>query len=315
MIGSLRIIRYGIQGFRRNLLFSAVAIITMMFTLLTMTFFAVGEMSMQRYTAYLNTRFDFTVYLRDEPSEEQVQLFKKRLEARDEVVTISYSDKNAVLTSFQERNAGREDLLVGLTAESNPFARELVMKLEDPSQISSMNEFVRGDSFKEFVEDTSDGSLEVTVNSYLNLVRFVRFLSFAFTVFFLLIVTVILFNTIRLIIVARKDEIEIMRLVGATSAFVRGPFLVEGAIVGLAGALITALVTYIILIQAQLLVNQAVTGGSQNAVVFQQVLSYITNQDDFSRLFSNLVGMQIFVGLLLGLACSALAVRRYLRDH
>ena len=164
----------------------------------------------------------------------QVATLQATLDAMPEVDTVTYITRDVALERFREqmKAQGREDLTQAL--DSNPLYASLEVKLVDPSAVRVVGDVLRGEQVVRNVIN-----IEALVDRVLTVTNVLRT---AGTVLLLVVGVIALFiivNTIRLAVVARAEEIEIMRLVGASDAFIRWPFVFEGAFVGFLGAAIT----------------------------------------------------------------------------
>ncbi len=221
----------------------------------------------------------------------QVAALKAKLEAMPEVESVAYITREMALDRFRDsmEAQGREDLTQFL--ESNPLYASLEVKLLDPSAIRVVGDAMREDPIVRNViniEDLVERVLTVT-----NVLRT------AGTVLLLVVGVIALFiivNTIRLAVVARAEEIEIMRLVGASDAFIRWPFVFEGAFVGFLGAALTLAVLY-----------AAAEPLNDFMVEFFRVLPL-----EVGSLTRDLVTLVMGTGVGLGILGSWLSVRTYL---
>jgi len=308
-----RILAYGVQGFRRNLWLSVIAIITMVLTIVTLTIFAMGDVVItQQYKAF-NQKFDYIIFIRNEASDADVALLRQQVANRPEVSTTDYISKDQALVQYNKIFSGEPDLLI-FTKDNNELPREITAKFSDPSKIDAFNSFVSQDRFKQIIQKTSYTRNRGIIDNYLHFTSLIRLFGLAFSVFFIMIAGVIILNTIRLTIFARREEIEIMRLVGATRGFIRGPFLVEGVLFGVIGALLSTLLTWVFMYQLQKVL--AFSLGTDNAItnLFRTSLSSLTTQSGFNALYTQMVLLQLLVGISLGTLCSFIAIRRYLRE-
>jgi len=316
MISLFRILRYGVQGFRRNIWLSVIAIITMTLTLITITIFGLGDLVARNEYQRFNQRIDYSIYLRDEASDADVQSFDAQLKQRYEVADSTYYDKAAVRTKFDERFGKVDGLKDIVTDDNNPLPREIDVRFRDPKDISSFDNFVQQAQYKQIVQTTSYQDNSTEIDTYLHSTNVLRIFGLFFTGFFILIAVLVILNTIRLAIFARREEIEVMRLVGATSGYIRGPFLVEGLLFGLLGALISAIMFWALLHQAQLILQDSLRLGTASYLsdLLSASFGTITSTTGFDSLFLLLLGMQVIIGVLLGVGCSFVAARRYLHE-
>jgi len=315
MAGTFRILNYGIQGFRRNIWLSLIAVITMTLTIVTISVFALGNVAAVQQYKEFNRKLDYIIFIRDEASDTDVANLRQQVTNRSEVTEVKYLDKQAVFEEFEADPMLTDATKASVTADHNPLAREIEVKFADPHQYQDFDAFVKQDRFKQVVESESySQDNKKAVDNYLQLTNFLRIFGLTFTAFFILIAIIIILNTIRLTIFSRREEIEVMRLVGATRGFIRGPFLVEGVLFGVIGALIASVLIWTFLYQLQSLLNLGLGSSNPITQAFQVGLGYITDQHKFNGLFSQLFLLQFLVGIGLGTICSALAIRRYLRE-
>jgi len=227
-------IRRAWQGFWRNALMSLAATATMVLMLLLLAGFFIIQEGLLAGLEFTEQKVEVVAYLQPNITDGQVATLQSELEAMPEVDTVEYITRDLALKRFQDsmEAQGREDLTQYL--DSNPLYASLEVKLIDPSAVRTIGEALRADPAVRNViniEDLVERVLTVT-----NILRT------AGTVLLLVVGVIALFiivNTIRLAVFARAEEIEIMRLVGASDAFIRWPFIFEGAFVGFLGATLT----------------------------------------------------------------------------
>lgn len=223
------------QGFWRNAVMSLAATATMVLMLVLLSAFFVVLSGLDAGLQFVEQKVQVVAELRDDAPDLKIAQLKQDISALPEVATVEYIDKATALAQFKQRMAeqGREDLTQYL--DSNPLPASLNITLKDPHDFGSVVQVLqaRTDVVQtvEQVQDLVDRVL--TVTNLLRTIGLVLLALVGLTVLFIII------NTIRLAVVARSEEIEIMRLVGASDAFIRWPFIFEGAMVGLFGALIT----------------------------------------------------------------------------
>lgn len=313
----LRIVWYGVQGFKRHIWLSVIAVITMTLTLATITVFVLGSAVVSRKYHEFNSKIDYNIFIKDSASEADVQQMRTDLNNRPEVAKLVYLSKEDVQKSFEQRFKNIESLQGVITPDNNPLPREIDIKFNDPNQMEPFDKYVSQPRYSQIVEKTSYSNNKNIVSSYLRITNFLRGFALSFTGFFLFIAILVILNTIRLAIHSRRQEIEIMRLVGASRGYIRGPFLVEGGLFGLLGALIATLGSALFLYQLRALLVASADSGTTNVIyeLFNSSLSEITTKSGLSSLVNHLFLLQLTIGVALGVLCSTLAVRRYLREY
>jgi cell division transport system permease protein len=227
-------IRRAWQGFWRNALMSLAATATMVLMLLLLAGFFIIQAGLLAGLQFTEQKVEVVAYLESTATDAQVATLQAKIEAMPEVDTVTYITRDVALQRFREqmKAQGREDLTQAL--DSNPLYASLEVKLVDPSAIRVVGDALRGEQVVRNVIN-----IEALVDRVLTVTNVLRT---AGTVLLLVVGIIALFiivNTIRLAVVARAEEIEIMRLVGASDAFIRWPFVFEGAFVGILGAAIT----------------------------------------------------------------------------
>jgi cell division transport system permease protein len=284
-------VRRAWQGFWRNALMSLAATATMVLMLLLLAGFFIIQTGLLAGLEFTEQKVEVVAYLESTATDSQVATLQGKLEALPEVDTVTYITRDVALERFREsmKAQGREDLTQYL--DSNPLYASLEVKLVDPSSVRVVGEALREDLIVRNViniEDLVEGVLTAT-----NVLRT------AGTVLLLVVGVIALFiivNTIRLAVVARSEEIEIMRLVGASDAFIRWPFVFEGAFVGFLGAAITLAV-----------LAAAAEPLSDFMVEFFRVLPL-----EVGSMTRDIVTLVMGTGVGLGILGSWLSVRTYL---
>lgn len=222
------------QGFWRNAVMSLAATATMVLMLLLLAGFWIIQTGLLAGLEFTEQKVEVVAYLQPNVTETQVGILRSELEALPAVESVAYVTRDQALDRFRQSMAaqGREDLTQYL--ESNPLYASMEVKLVDPSQVRSVGDALRDDPAVRNVINIED-----LVERVLTVTRILRTAGTVLLVVVGIISLFIIVNTIRLAVVARAEEIEIMRLVGASDAFIRWPFVFEGAFVGFLGAAIT----------------------------------------------------------------------------
>jgi cell division transport system permease protein len=223
------------QGFWRNALMSLAATLTMVLMLLLLAGFFILQNVLLASLSFVEQKVEVVAYLQNNTTQEQVDSLVSELRAMPEVASVEYVSRDEALERFKEAQQaqGRQDLTQYL--ESNPLYASVNVKLTSASNLSVVTDALKPDK-QPVVRNVLN--IKALVDRVLTVTTFVRTAGVAMVAVVGLIVLFIIVNTIRLAVVARAEEIEIMRLVGASDAFIRWPFVFEGALVGLLGALI-----------------------------------------------------------------------------
>ena len=222
------------QGFWRNALMSLAATLTMVLMLLLLSGFFILQNVLLASLAFVEQKVEVVAYVENTATQDQVDALIATVDAMPESASVEFVSREEALRRFREAQEAqdREDLTKYLGA--NPLYASINVKLRAPGDLDAVVAAMRDEPIVRNVLN-----IEALVERVVTVTSLVRTAGVAMVAIVGLIVLFIIVNTIRLAVVARADEIEIMRLVGASDAFIRWPFVFEGALVGLFGALIT----------------------------------------------------------------------------
>jgi cell division transport system permease protein len=224
------------QGFWRNALMSLAATLTMVLMLLLLAGFFVLQNVLLASLSFVEQKVEVVAYIQNNATQDQVDTLVAKVNAMPEVASVEFVSRDDALARFKAAQAaqGRTDITTSL--ESNPLYASLNVKLRSPSDLDTVASAIQADPL---VRPHGVLNIQALVDRVLTVTTFVRTAGIVMIGIVGVIVLFIIVNTIRLAVVARAEEIEIMRLVGASDAFIRWPFVFEGALVGLFGALVT----------------------------------------------------------------------------
>ena len=206
--------------------------------------FAAGpytQASFQGILASVKSQVEVAVYLKDNITDELRDYLEEEIESWDEVAEVTYISKEQALEIFKEENQGSEILK---EIQGNPLPASFEITLTSPEKVEqiALRFLTREGEFVEGVDEVIYG--QNYVDKLFSITAITGSIAFIIIVMLLLAAVVLIFNTIRLSIHARRKEIEVMKLVGATNWFVRLPFLFEGFFEGFVGSIISVFLLY-----------------------------------------------------------------------
>jgi cell division transport system permease protein len=222
------------QGFWRNALMSLAATATMVLMLLLLAGFWIIHTGLGAALDFTESKVNIEAKLADNAAEVQIQDLSARVAAMPEVAGVEFISRDEALQRFRANRAAQHQDDLTQFLPSNPFHASIQISLRDPAQYAVIQQRLTAEPIVSGVEN-----IQSLVTRVLTVTNFLRTAGAVILVVIGIIVLFIIVNTIRLAVVARAEEIEIMRLVGASDAFIRWPFVFEGALVGLLGALVT----------------------------------------------------------------------------
>ena len=271
--------------------------------------FVLGSVMISSVVGGVEDSVTIQAYLSDSASDADIESLQSKIEGWDNVDSVSHKSKEEALeeyrTSMSNRNAS--DAVAALDGE-NPLPASLVITLTDPQEVAATAERIMEDSDFLAIRDTADDPEsspaddvvygQGTVDRLFEVTNYIRVGAVALVVMLTFVAFVFINNTIRLAITARRREIAIMRLVGASNSFIRGPFVTEGVLESLIAALLAI----------------AALAGGMNVLMpmLQQNLSFLAFEVPSEVLYATFGGLLV-VGILIGLFGSAIAMRRYLK--
>jgi cell division transport system permease protein len=220
------------QGLLHNGFMSVAATATMVLMLALLSGLIILLTGLDATLKYVEQEVQVVAYLKDSATPQDIGLLESAVGQMPQVTDVSYVSKDQALKDFLARHPDEADVVNSLP--TNPLPASLQINLRDPNDYLDVATYLRNQSAVDRVLN-----IKQTVDQMITIIGVLRPGGIGILVVVGLIVLFIIVNTIRLAVVSRADEIEIMRLVGASDAFIRWPFIFEGALVGLFGALIT----------------------------------------------------------------------------
>jgi len=223
------------QGFWRNPAMSVASTVTVSLMLLLFAFFVVTDRGLQAAVSILESKVELAVYLDDGAKPSDIVALKARIENDRAVSTVTFVSKDEALRRLSEIAARGNDVSV-VDTSANPLQNELEIKLANAQDSKRIGTSLREEIGQGVVSDVVDNPS--VVDKLLTITRVLSIGGVAILAMMLFVALFVIVNTIRIAVHARRDEIEIMKLVGATDWFVRWPFVLEGMLVGALGAIV-----------------------------------------------------------------------------
>lgn len=306
MITFGRIVRTGIVNFVRNASLAVAAMAVMVVTLTIILFSLITNASFTHTIDQITDQVNISVFLQTDVTDEQAKAFAERTAKRPDVVHVEYLDKAAALKQFIEDNKDRPSVIQAATLATNPVPATIHVYPSDLNQIKPIEEFLTNEDNQALQTKDSPsykGDRKQAIDSITHATNVLRQIGVVAVAIFALVSALIIFNTIQMAIFNRRDEIQIMRLLGASTSFIRGPFIVESILYGVLSAVISVLI-----IHATFAISSSALQASSLGLLDIQYSSHY-----FSSRFLWFLTLQIAIGILLGAASSTIATRRYLK--
>ncbi len=300
-----RIIRTGMLYFVRNAWLAVAAMATMIITLTIILFSVIVNATFSNTVQQITNKIDISVYLKDTVTKDQAKEFVSQIEELPNVEDVTFLDKAAALRAFVAQNAGNEKLLQAVNETDNPLPATIKINPRDLNKIDDIRSFVTKPEWQKLQSDTisDNGDRRETIDKITHATNILRQAGIAAVLIFTLISVLIIFNTIQMAIFNRRDELQIMRLLGASTGFIRGPFVIETIIYGVVSAVVSILIVNALFITAS---------SSLQATSFG-LLDISYSQQFFQEYYWRLLLIQLTLGILIGAASSMIATQRYLK--
>lgn len=296
-----RIFKNGFLNFRRNFWLSTAATVVMAVTIFIITALIVLTALTNAALTNIREKVDISIFFTLDTSENTITQIKKQVELLPEVKEITYIPPTFAREKFLELHQNEPLLIEAVeqfTDAENPFPASFAVKVRDLNDYPTIISLFEEEKFDPFVKKITD-KREI-VNRLNQITTGVQNLGLLSAAIFSIITVLVMYNTIRLTIYNRRAEIEIMRLVGASNSYIRGPFVIEGIFYGIAGAVITAAITFPLILSFTPRINEfiGINFGGITALGFNIWLLLIP---------------QFLVGIILGAFSSLVTIRRYLK--
>ena len=295
-------LREAFSHFFRNWTTSFGAVITIFLSLFIIGLFIVGSALITSAIGTIEDTVTINVFISDDATDDEVQAFQEKLESWQNVQSVNFKSKEDALEEYRNMSSSADSTIAALDGE-NPLPRSYEVVMEDSSQVEDMANRIKEDTDFQAMADNGDVDESVQysqemVGRLFQVTGYIRIACIVLVALLTFIAFIFINNTIRLSITARRREIAIMRLVGASNGFIRGPFVTEGVLQALLGALLS--------IGVLELVRNFLMPRVMNMVSWWQFEIPL-------EVYLMTYGALILVGLVIGLFGSAIAMRRYLK--
>lgn len=300
LVNLARVIKYGFQSFLRNGWLSFATITVMILVLLVFGGLILFNVVTKATIQSLQDKIDISVYFKSNVSEDSILSVRSSLEKLAEIKSVEYISQDRALEEFKVKHKDEPVISQALAEFSiNPLLASLNIKAKDPHQYAGIADYLNNSTLQNVVEKISYTQNQIVIDRLVAIVDTVQKFGIALNIFLALVATLVTFTTIRLAIYSNSDQISVMRLVGASNWFIRGPYIIEGILYGIIGGILS----FIIWIPLIKFIHPYVI----NFVVEANLLVYLQSN------FIFFLGYQLILGIFLGVVSSLVAIRRYLR--
>jgi cell division transport system permease protein len=251
-------------------------------------------------TAAIKDKIDVSVYFNEQVSREEILKIREEVAKLAEVNKVSYVSPEEAYEDFVKTHQN-DPYLESLEAiEVNPFLPSLVIQTKEPAQYKVVSEFFKKEEYASLVYEIDDYKRGTIIDRISDLSNGIRNIGILLTLFLSIIAVTVTLNTLRVSIYSQREEIEIMRLVGAKNSFIRGPFLIQGAMCGFFAAILCFVLFLVLLFLFKTNLVKLFMGFDVFGFYKENIIIILL--------------LQLLIGIGLGLISSFFAVRKYLKD-
>ena len=291
------------QHFKRSWGTVIGAVVTIFLSLFIIGLFLLGSAMLENMVGTVEDRVTIQAFLSDDADFDAVTALQRKIQGWDNIESVTYKSKDEALEEYKNTMSNRNaaDAVAALDGE-NPIPASLVIKLTDPQLVSdTANKLIRDSDFISVADGDPASAVQYgreTVEKLFSFTNYLRIGALVLVGLLTFVAFVFINNTIRLAITARRREISIMRLVGASNGFIRGPFLLEGTLEAIVGALLAIVALFF--------------GVREMVERLSSSLQFLTF-DISPQIMLFTFGILLGIGVVIGLFGSAIAMRRYLK--
>ena len=228
------------KSLKRNKTISLASVITVLITFSVLGVFTLVAKNANLAIGGVESKIELKVYLMEDVKLIDQREIEVKLREQEGVKEIEYESKDQALENFEKMMEDSPGLLDGYTLKNNPLPASYIVRLTDPSYAESISEAV-----KELPGVESIGNQQDVINRVQSIVKVVRIVGIGLFVILIGVSIFLIMNTTKLTVYSRRREVGIMKFVGATDWFIRWPFIIEGMVIGLLGAILSIIVVYV----------------------------------------------------------------------
>jgi cell division transport system permease protein len=303
-VNTKRVIRSGFVNFWRNGFVSLASVLVMVITLFVIGSIIFTNALLTSSLEQIKSKVDINVYMTSTAKEEDILALRQSLEAQPQVQSVEYVTREQALKNFKDRHANDQLTLQALEElKDNPLGAVLNVRANETSQYENIANFLAGDAVLDksgiaIVDKINYAQNKLAIEKLSKIIDAGQKLGLVLSLLLAIISILITFNTIRLAIYISREEISVMRLVGASNKYIRGPFVIIGIMYGVVAGIITLMLFY----PATYWLGQATANFFTGVNIFSY---YVTH---FAQIFLIIIAS----GIVIGSVSSFLAVKKYL---
>lgn len=299
----IRIIKTGFTNLIRNGWLSIASTTIMTLTLFTIAIFLIMNIVLNQGIQTIQEKIDVSAYIKDEAKQEQIVALQEELSKNPDVKNIKYVSKDEALARYKEEFASNPTLKDSIPEGENPLPASIEVKVYNPDRLEAVMPVFDREEFKPLISKVSYKENKEVIDRLFQATELIKKLGWGLAIIFIITSLIVIFNTIRVAIFTHREEIDIMKLVGANPWFIKWPFIIEGIAYAVIATALSFGVIYVVLQSISTSLN-SYFGASGTG---DQVVGFLLNNS------ATLVVLQLSAGILIGVTSSYFAVRKHLK--
>lgn len=300
-IALFRIVKAGTNNLRRNAWLAGASTLIMVVTLVILSVLSLLFIITKYSVDTIQERVDISAYFKTGTTESKIFEIKDDLAKDSRIKEINYISAEQALDSFKQKNSGEQMIIESINElNENPLPATLQVKAKDLSDYPAVADMIKADRYSSVIESVNFEDNRIIIERLNKLLTFIITFGIILTAVFFAIAILVIFNTIALTIYNRREEVEIMRLVGATNWYIRGPFITEALIYSVLATAVTSALLLPVYFSLLPSISSYLTPGT--TVFNGNILT-----------FAGIVVLLLAIAVILSTISSLLAIRRYLK--
>lgn len=307
LVNFTRVLKFAFNDFVRNIWLSIVNITILVLALLTINFLIVFNLLTNNAIHVIKDRVDVSIYFKQTITQEQTDDLKQKISSSDYIKSVTYVSSNEALENFQKKHEQDQNLLSAIEElkkdNSNVFSASLRIKAKDISMYSNILKELKESQYVDLFEIDEAQFRDYTIMTQKldDISEKIRFFAYIISGVFMLIAFMMVFNTIKIAIYTHRDEINIMKLVGATENFIKAPFLLNILFYNVVALILIIIIVYSGLAFLQPIINRLFEGYTVNMVSY------------FNSNFIVIFFGQLLLSCVFSILSSMISIKRYLK--
>ncbi len=297
-----RIFIFAWQSFWRNIWLSVVTITIIVLTFVSINFLIVVNIITDAAIDIIKSKVDISLYFKPDITEPQVLEVQTYLSSLTQIKEINYVSQQEALEKFRQKHQEDSVIIESLEElESNPIGATLQVKAKNIDDYPTIIEVLNNSKYNDLIADKNFDDHKIYIDKIKNVSDNFGKIGLFASLVFIFIALLIVFNTIRVAIYTHRQEIGVMKLVGATNWFIRSPFLLEAIFYGFISCILAIIVVYPLLNLIQPYLNNFFLTEEFNII------------DHFNQDFWKIFGLELLIAIFLNIISSSIAIRKYLK--